>query len=230
MKSHYFLALTLANMGRIAEALEALNHAIEMARRNGAVSWLSKVPNCLGWIHRELQDFEGALAFDRDGDETSHHLGVGGRGQFDCQPGHDQLCAGDKEGLLSAMKSVESILSGEAWFRWRFEIRLQAVRAEHTLSRSEASSLLGKATRCRVRKYMVVGHTLLARIALAEDDAATAEAQLDAATGILRDFPAPLAAWKTYAMLGRLQAQARPPRSGSRHVHRSCFDHPLYRR
>jgi hypothetical protein len=43
------------------------------------------------------------------------------------------------------------MLLGEAWFRWRFEIRLQAVRAEQTLSTVEAASLLEKATHYRVR-------------------------------------------------------------------------------
>jgi tetratricopeptide (TPR) repeat protein len=119
----------------------------------------------------------------------------------------DHFHAGDKEGTLCAMKSAESILSHEAWFRWRFEIRLLAARAEQTNSRPEALCLLQKATHHRARKYMIAGHTLLAKVAMAEGDTATAEAQLNAAIGILRDFPAPLAAWKTYSILGRLQVQ-----------------------
>jgi predicted ATPase/DNA-binding winged helix-turn-helix (wHTH) protein len=208
LKSHYFLTLTLANLGRISEALEVLNRAMEMARRNGDFFWTSRVPNCFGWIHRELQDFEGALAFDREGAETARRLGVG---QAEVNSvinlAFDHFHAGDKEGMNSAVKSAESILSHDAWFRWRFEIRLQAARAEQTLSRPETLCLLEKATHYRARKYMIVGHTLLARIAMAEGDTATAETQLNAAIGILHDFPAPLAAWKTYSILGRLQAQ-----------------------
>jgi DNA-binding winged helix-turn-helix (wHTH) protein/tetratricopeptide (TPR) repeat protein len=208
LKSHYFLTLTLVNMGRIAEALAVLNRAIEMARVNGAFSWSSKVPNCLGWIHRELQDFEGAMSFDREGAETAHRLGVGeAEVNSVINLAFDQLHGGDKEGICSAVKSAESILSHEAWFRWRFEIRLQAMRAEQTLSRQEAVCLLEKATRYHARKYMVAGHTLLARIAMAEGNTATAEAELNAATGILHDFPVPLAAWKTYSVLGRFEAQ-----------------------
>ena len=208
LKSHYFLTLTLANLGRISEALEVLNRAMEMARRNGDFFWSSRVPNCFGWIHRELQDFEGALVFDREGAETARRLGVGeAEVNSVINLAFDHFHAGDKEGVYAAMKSAESILSHDAWFRWRFEIRLQAARAEQTLSRPEALCLLEKATRYRARKYMIAGHTLLARIAMAEGDTATAEAQLNAAIGILHDFPAPLAAWKTYSILGRLQAQ-----------------------
>jgi predicted ATPase/DNA-binding winged helix-turn-helix (wHTH) protein len=208
LKSHYFLTLTLANLGRISEALEVLNRAMEMARRNGDFFWTSRMPNCIGWIHRELQDFAGALVFDREGAETARRLGVGeAEVNSVINLAFDHFHAGDKEGMYSAMKSAESILSRDAWFRWRFEIRLQAARAEQTLSRPEAICLLEKATHYRARKYMIAGRTLLARIAMADGDTATAEAELHAAIGILHDFPAPLVAWKTYSLLGRLQAQ-----------------------
>ena len=58
---------------------------------------------------------------------------------------------------------------------------------------------------------MVAGHALLAQIGMAEDDTATAEAELNAAIGILSDFPAPLAAWKTHSIIGRLQTQLGRP-------------------
>jgi hypothetical protein len=58
--------------GRISEALEVLNRAMEMARRNGAFFWSSRGPNCFGWIHRELQDFE-APWFSTEGAETHRH-------------------------------------------------------------------------------------------------------------------------------------------------------------
>ena len=43
-----------------------------MARRNGDLFWHPRIPNCLGWIHRELQDFEGAFKFDQEGVEVGH--------------------------------------------------------------------------------------------------------------------------------------------------------------
>lgn len=33
-----------------------------MAERNGDFFWSSRVPNAFGWIHRELQNFEAAVA------------------------------------------------------------------------------------------------------------------------------------------------------------------------
>jgi len=47
---------------------------------------------------------------------------------------------------------------------------------------------------------------MLAKIAMAEGDMATAEAELNSGLAILHEFPAPLVAWKTWSMLGRLHA------------------------
>jgi len=208
LKPHYFLALSLANLGRISESLEVLNRAIEMARRNGNSFWLSKTPNCLGWIHRELQDHEGALAHDLNGAEMARSTGVieaEVNSVINLVIGHFQ--AGDRQQADLSAQTAESILAKDAFFRWRFEMRYRAARAEQSLSRTEALALLEKSTNHGARKYMAEARRLLARIALAEGDLAAAEAQLDAAIQILRDFPAPLAAWKTHLAMGRLQAQ-----------------------
>jgi predicted ATPase/DNA-binding winged helix-turn-helix (wHTH) protein len=208
LKSHYFLTLTLANLGRISEALEVLNRATEMARRNGNSYWATRVPNCLGWIHRELQDHEGALAHDRNGAETARSAGVvEAEANSVINLTIDHFHAGDRQKTDSSIRAAESILAKDEWMRWRFEMRLQAARAEQTLSRTESLALLDKATHHRARKYMADAHRLLARIAMAEGDFAAAEADLNAAIQILQEFPAPLAAWKTHLEMGRLQAQ-----------------------
>jgi len=214
LKSHYFLTLTLANLGRISEALEVLNRAAEMARRNGDSFWSSRVPNCLGWIHRELQDHEGALAYDRNGAEMARRSGVGeAEVNSVINLVIDHFQAGDSGRTNASIQAAESILAQDAWFRWRFEMRLRAARAEQSLSRPEALALLETATHHRARKYMADAHRLLARIAVAEADSAAAEAHLNSAIQILRAYPAPLAAWKTHLAMGRLQAQLERPKA-----------------
>jgi len=54
---------------------------------------------------------------------------------------------------------------------------------------------------------MIAAHAIFAKIAMAEGDPATAELETNAAVSLLSDFPAPLVAWKTYSMLGRLHTQ-----------------------
>lgn len=220
LKAQYFLTLTLANLGRIGEALEVLTRAMDTARRNGDCFWSARVPNCLGWIHRELQDFEYATAFDAEGAATAGRLRIGEAAVNSfINLAFDHFHKGDEPAAHSAMQSAESMMSQDAWFRWRFEIRLLAARAERTLARPDALHLVGAATECGARKYIVVGHTLLARIAMAEGDPQTAAAELNVAIGILRDFPAPLTAWKTFSTLGQLQTQL-----GAAAAARAAFD------
>jgi len=60
------------DLGRMSEALRTLNEAIEMARRNGDHYTLSKIPNSIGWIHRELQNLDEARMHDQSGAAMAH--------------------------------------------------------------------------------------------------------------------------------------------------------------
>ena len=53
------------------EALATLREAMEMARRDGDHIILERVPNSIGWIHRELGDFDQAIAYDQEGAEIA---------------------------------------------------------------------------------------------------------------------------------------------------------------
>ena len=138
----------------------------QMAERNGDSVWSSRVPERWRWIQTRVQDFEGARAFDRQGAETARRLGVvEAEVNSLINMGVDRLYAGDRQGMCAVMESAESILSREPWFRWRFEIRIHAARAERDLSKNEGLRLLEKATFYRARKYMITGHTILAKFA-----------------------------------------------------------------
>jgi hypothetical protein len=54
----------------------------------------------------------------------------------------DNLHSNDQATVCSAMKTAASLLSHDAWFRWRFEIRFLHARAEQTLGRTDAIALL----------------------------------------------------------------------------------------
>jgi tetratricopeptide (TPR) repeat protein len=208
VKSSYFLGITLANLGRISEALEILTSAADMAKRNGENFWLSRMPNAFGWIHRELQDFEEAEAFDRQGAAISRRTGYGeAEVNSVINLAFDRLHSNDEAAASSVMKSAESLLSQDAWFRWRFEIRWLHARAEQTLAMPDAMALLEKATHYSARKYVVIARTLLARIALLSADLAGAAQEIDAACAILQRYPAPLGAWRTYSIRGRIELQ-----------------------
>ncbi len=208
VKANYFLGLTLANLGRVSEAFGVLNCAMDMAKRNGEIFWLSRMPNAFGWIHREMQDFEGAEAFDQEGASIGHEAGFGeAEVNSVINLAMDHLHSKDQATVCSAMKTAASLLSQDAWFRWRFEIRFLHVRAEQTLARTDAIALLEKATEYGAHKYIVIARTLLSRIAMLSADFDTAAEEITGACSMLRRYPALLCAWRAHAMLGRIEMQ-----------------------
>ena len=181
LASHYFITLTLANLGRISEALEVLEpgHGDGTAQRRFLLG-VEGSQTASDGIHREnLQDPEGALAHDRNGAEMARSTGVGeAEVNSVINLVIDHFQAGDRQQTDSSAQTAGSLLARDAWFRWRFVMGLRAARAEQTLSRPDALALLEQATHYRARKYMADAHRLLARIAMAEGDPAAAEAEL----------------------------------------------------
>lgn len=216
LTSMFFMGLSQGNLGRMSEGLSTLEEAIRMAGRNGDLFWHPRMPNCIGWIHRELQDFDGALKYDQQGLEIGHqHHVLEAEANSLINLGIDYTHAGKIEETISAFHKVREIFERDAWFRWRYNIRLHAAMAEHSLrlgdtakAREVVSRLLESAGKYEVHKYTAVGHKLLAEIAIAEGDVATAETEFAAALDELRRYPVPVVEWTIQAALGRLKARA----------------------
>jgi hypothetical protein len=131
VRANYFLGLSLANLGRVSEAFALLSCAMDIAKRNGELFWLSRMPNAFGWIHREMQDFQGAEAFDREGAALAQQAGFGeAEVNSVINLAMDRLQLNDQAAVCSAMKTARSLLSQDPWFRWRFEIRFLHTRAD----------------------------------------------------------------------------------------------------
>ncbi len=209
----FFLGLVRGNLGRISESLATLEQAIALARRNGDRFWLPRLPNCIGWVHREIGDFEGALEYDQQGVQVAQENKVlEAEANSLINLGIDLTHLGQSERALPTFHAVESIFARDAWFRWRYNIRHEAARAEHWLrqgnlekSREHARRLAETAAKHNARKYMVIAHQLLAEIAMADGDLAVAESELNGATTLLHGYPVPIVAWRVYAVLGRLR-------------------------
>src|SRR5205807_89343 len=115
-----------------------------------------------------------------------------------------------------AVREAEALLEGDPWYRWRFlEIRLQAAAAELYLAENDldrayahATRLLVNATRHDAPKYAALARNLLAEAAMAAGEYERAARELRNGLAELRLHPAPLAAWKSWAILGRALAQA----------------------
>jgi predicted ATPase len=210
----FFHGLSLGNLGRMSEAIAVLNEAIVMARRNGDRFWYPRMPNCLGWLHRELQDFEGALQYDQEGLQISREFHVlEAEANSLINLGIDHTHAGNNQETIAAFHKVRDIFERDAWFRWRYNIRLEAATAEHWLRQGDLAKareftgrLLAAAGEFKSRKYVAVAHKLQGQVAIAAGDPIAAKAEFGAALEVLREYPAPLVTWRVWAELGRLQS------------------------
>jgi hypothetical protein len=219
LTSMFFLGLSKGNLGQMSEALATLDEAIRMARRNGDLFWHPRMPNCIGWIHRELQNFEGAFKHDLEGLEIGHQHHVNeAEANSLINLGIDYSHSGNGAETVSAFHKVREIFDRDAWFRWRYNIRLHAAMAEHALregdtkkAREITARLLETATKYEVHKYIAVAHKLLAEIALAEGDRARAESEFGVALAELQQHPVPVVTWRIYAELARLRATGGDP-------------------
>lgn len=211
LQTKFFLALALANMGSVSESLNLLRNTGEMARRNGDHYWEAKIPNCIAWIYRELEDTDQALKIDREGLELARASKVR---EAETNSLINLGCvhaAGDPQAALGAFQQAATILDDDVWCRWRFRLRLFAGLASHHLSQGEltkadeyARALLDSATVHEARKYVAIAYRLLAEIAVGRNDLDTAGTRLQAALDVLVQFPAPLVEWRIYSLLGRL--------------------------
>jgi tetratricopeptide (TPR) repeat protein len=209
----FFLGLVRGNLGRISESLATLGEAIALARRNGDRFWLPRLPNCIGWVHREIGDFDGALEYDQQGVQIAQENNVlEAEANSLINMGIDFTHVGQSEKALPTFHAVESIFARDAWFRWRYSIRHEAARAAHWLKQGNIEKSLDHtrrlaetATTHGARKYIVIAHQLLAEIAMANGNLVVAESELNIAIILLRDYPVPIVAWRVYANVGRLR-------------------------
>jgi DNA-binding winged helix-turn-helix (wHTH) protein/tetratricopeptide (TPR) repeat protein len=215
LQTQFFLGLSLANMGRVSEALGVLREATAMARRNGDQYWQAKIPNCIAWIHRELEDFEIALKYDLEGLQIARASKVSeAETNSLINLGYDRTHAAEPEKALESFGEAGAILESDVWCRWRFTLRLYAGLSAHHLSRGEldkavghAKLLLESATRYEARKYIAIAHKLLAEAAYSHGNLPEAEMQLNTALNRLAGCPVPIVEWKIHSMLGRVGLQ-----------------------
>ena len=208
----FYLGLSLGNQGRVSEALGTLHRAHEMARRNGNQLTLSRVPNGVGWLYRELYDTRTGLEHDSRGVQVAR---INGRAEAEANSlinlVYDYLQAGESESALVSLKDVEPLTDRDPWNRWRFfDIRFHAAAAELWLCRKNldlayqhATELLGNASHHNVPKYMCIAHKLLGQVHFAAGEHERAAFELRTALNYGREHPAPLVTWKVDALLAR---------------------------
>jgi len=210
------LGLIRAHLGRLSAGLEALNEAVEIARRAEFDDSLQALCNGLGWIFLEAGDLERASAQFVQGSELASKRGLAsGQLHSSSQLARALLERGEVTAARAALDRARALVTtaggagrggpaahDRAWLHW------QAADAECSLAGSNpeaalasAAALLAAATSQKAIKHVVIAHELLARSQLALGQAERAQPELEAACSLLRDHPMPLTAWRVFATL-----------------------------
>jgi tetratricopeptide (TPR) repeat protein len=216
----FYLGLTLANRGRISEAMASMQAALDMARRNNNALALSRIPNGIGWVWREMGDIGKAIEFNEGCVEFARRTKAAeGEANGLINLVYDYLHAGQFGKCEEALEGILPLYDRERWNRWRFYgIRHNAAQAEYWLARKKldraeehARALLANAEQTSVAKYVAIARRLLGEIAAVNGDPNAAEEELTRSLEPFATSPAPLIEWRNHAALGRLLAARNRP-------------------
>jgi tetratricopeptide (TPR) repeat protein len=196
--------MTLFNQGRLSKGLDDLWEGMRLAEVNKERFWLSRYPNTLGWVYRELQDLETALRYDLEGARVARENGYGKpEANSRVNLAHDYMELGEPHRALEHLERAGQIFEEDVWFRWRYNIRLKAELARYWLIRGDAK----QAGRCaaeslelarprHARKHLAWAHKLLGDVAAAEERFADARREYEAALAVLARHRCPIIEWK----------------------------------
>jgi tetratricopeptide (TPR) repeat protein/predicted Ser/Thr protein kinase len=202
--AQFFRGLALGNQGRLGEALECLTEARRLAELNREQYWLPRLPNTVGWLHRELGDTEGAHLLNLENVELAKEFMMPeGEANAHVNLAGDYLSLGDPDRAYEHLQKADAIFRQDVWYRWRYSIRLQSEYARYWIKRgdlvkarkhSEASEKAARAH--QARKHIAGARGLLGEIALLEDNMDDAGVHFDEAIAVVVRYPCPTLEWK----------------------------------
>jgi tetratricopeptide (TPR) repeat protein len=154
--------------------LSDLREVHRHAELNGDRFWIPRVPNALGWLHRELLDLETALKWDGEGVRIAHEMRCDeAEANSHVNLGHDYLALGEPARAWEHLEEAARIFERDVWNRWRYNLRLQAERASYWISRGDlkqaasyAAASLEQSKATLSRKHWAWAHKLFGDIAV----------------------------------------------------------------
>lgn len=221
--------LSLANLGRMSEALAALEGALSLAERNSSPCWTTRLPDAIGWLYGELGADVTARGLGERPTEVARRFDMGElRESGPVKPSRGRADAGDEPGATSVLGNVSALLAREEWMRWRQSLRHESgmarMRLEQgdTVSASQHAARLGElAIRYKAGKYLALSLQISAEVALENGDPDTAEGALGAALQALDRTPTPIIAYRLSLTAARVCAALHDPVGAQRSLDRS---------
>lgn len=165
--------MALAMLGRVGEALTALDTLESDVARMSAHRWTPRPLNLRGWIIRNLGALDEADELTRAAIDAARHQGLDeplANGLLDLASG--RLFAGDVDGADTLLREAAALTEVEHAFRWRHQLRGRLIRARLDQATGDlhgslggAESLAVDATALGVARYEVQARLVAAMAA-----------------------------------------------------------------
>lgn len=220
-----FLGLTLTDLGRISEALAILQPALETARTDASISWITILLNVLGWLYGEIGELDAALSH---AEEASRHT-VARNTEVVVESKLSMAAACSRLGQFdrasSLLDEADALTRQRVPFEWLWRIHFHVIAGEHALARrapdvasGHAREAAALARSCGAWKHVVIAERLLAAAAELDGDWVQAGAHVQEAVDLLRLHPVPIVAWKVHATAARIHRRRGRPMEAAREL------------
>jgi hypothetical protein len=202
--AHFFSGMGLGNQGRLSEALSMLREGMRLAELHGERFWLSRLPNTLGWLYRELLDLDTAVSLDAESIRQGREFGVAeAEANAHVNLGHNYLELGEPALAFEHFQGAQRMYDSDVYMRWRYNLRLQAelasywiARGDLTVAASHAAAALQAAEATLSRKYIAWAQKLLGDIAALEERLEDGQGHYATALGVLERHLCPTIEWR----------------------------------
>ena len=213
----FMRGMALGNRGRVSEALASLHEGMRLAELNDERYYLPRIPNTIGWLHRELGDMDTALRLDTENVPLAQELNwLEAEANARINLAHHHLLHSELDRAIEHLRAAETIFGQDVWYRWRYNLRLQIGLASYWIARgdlklagSHAAACLEGANKTRSRKYIAWGHHILGDIASLEDRVEDAQREFETALKVFRTHPCPTIEWKILKGAAELATKVR---------------------
>jgi tetratricopeptide (TPR) repeat protein len=204
-----FALLHLGEWGRLQQSVAA---ALSMTNKNANRQASVLCQMSIAWLHAEAFDFEGARKRCEEALDSTVEANP-----FVFFLGRNLLAK-----ACLGLRDLPAAFAQFADITHRIEVEGDVMETtiyphfhhnlceywiavgDMTCARQQATKLYEMAKGPPERTYLALSHRLLAKIAIAEENFAQAQAHLSRAIAIVEDAELPLAAWRVYAMAAQL--------------------------
>lgn len=223
---YFILGMSYTSLGLFQQATEDLLGALQLSEAIGDRFWRARLLNTIGWVHRELYDFDSAIAYDRSSLEVAR-LNVPvlteAEGNALANLALDYLMLGDyaqarlyiNEGLSSA---------AEPFMRWRYQARMLLTKGQLALAEGKpgealtiTDQVLKIALQMQARKYISHSCRLRGQALLAQHVPQAALQALRHAHFVAQSLQSPLLVWPCSLDLAKAEELDGNPNAATAH-------------